>query len=40
MSDTDVDDAANDLLQTVKENYSNDLTRMGGSEYYFKRVGF
>ena len=33
-----MDDAVNDLLINLKENYSNDLTRMDGSEYYFERV--
>ena len=38
MSGSDIDDAVNDLLITLKENYSNDLTRMDGSEYHFERV--
>ena len=38
MSASDMDDAVNDLLINLKENYSNDLTRMDGSEYYFERV--
>ena len=38
MSGSDIDDAVNGLLITPKENYSNDLTRMDGSEYNFERV--
>ena len=38
MSGSDTNDAVNDLLITLKENYSIDLTRMGGSEYHFERV--
>ena len=38
MSGSDVDDAVNDLLRTLRENYSDDLTRMDGSEYHFERV--
>ena len=38
MSGSDKDDVVNDLLLTCKENYSNDLTRMDGSEYHFERV--
>ena len=38
MSGTDIDDAVNNLLITLQENYINDLTRMEGSEYHFKRV--
>ena len=38
MSDSDINDAVNDLLLTIKENYSSDLTRMDGSEYHFERV--
>ena len=38
MSGSDADDVVNDLLLTLKENYSNDLTRMDGSEYHFERV--
>ena len=38
MSGSDIDDAVNDLSLTLKENYSNDLTRMDGSEYHFERV--
>ena len=37
-SGSDKDDVVNDLLLTRKENYSNDLTRMDGSEYHFKRA--
>ena len=39
MSGSDINETVNGLLITLKENYSNDLTRMGGSEYYFERVG-
>ena len=38
MSGSDIDDAVNDLLVTLKKNFSNDLTRMDGSEYHFERV--
>ena len=38
MSGSDVDDAVNDLLRTLREKYSDDLTRMDGSEYPFERV--
>ena len=38
MSGSDVDDAVNNLLLTLRENYSKDLTRMDGSEYPFERV--
>ena len=38
MSGSDIDDAVNDLLINLKENYSNDLTGMDGSKYLFERV--
>ena len=38
MSGSDVDDAVNDLLWTLRENYSDDLKRMDRSEYHFERV--
>ena len=38
MSGTDINDAVNNLLTTLKENYINDLSRMEGSEYHFERV--
>ena len=38
MSGSNIDDAVNDLLVTLKENYSNDLTRMHVSEDHFERV--
>ena len=38
MSGSDIDDSVNDLLKTLKENYSSDLTRMEGSEYHFEKV--
>ena len=38
MSGSNIDDAVNDLLVTLKENYSNDLTRMYVSEDHFERV--
>ena len=38
MSGSDIDDAVNDLLLTLRENYNNDLTRIDGSEYHFERV--
>ena len=38
MSGSDVDEAVNNLLLTLRENYSNDWTRMEGSEYHFERV--
>ena len=38
MTGSDVDDAVNDLLRTLREKYSDDLTRMVGSEYLFERV--
>ena len=38
MSGSDVNEAVKDLLVTLKENYSYDLTRMEGSEYHFERV--
>ena len=38
VSGSDIDDAVNNLLLTLRENYSNDLTRMDGSEYHFERV--
>ena len=38
MSGSDVDDAVNDLLRTLREKYSDDLTRMDGSEYHFEGV--
>ena len=34
MCGSDVDNAVNDL----RENYSNDLKRMDGSEYHFEKV--
>ena len=37
MSGSDVDEAVNNLILTLRENYSNDLTRMEGSEYHFER---
>ena len=38
MSCSDINDVVKDLLITLKENYTNDLTRMEGSEYHFERV--
>ena len=38
MSGSDIDDSVNNLLRTLKENYSNDLARMERSEYHFERV--
>ena len=38
MSGNHIDDAVNDLLLNLRENYSEDLTRMDGSEYHFERV--
>ena len=38
MTDSDIDDAVNNLLITLKENYTNDLARMEGNEYHFERV--
>ena len=38
MTGSDIDDAVNNLLITLKENYINDLARMEGSEYHFERV--
>ena len=38
MSGTDINDAVNNLLITLRENYINDLSRMEGSEYHFERV--
>ena len=38
MSGSDTDDSVNDLLRTLKESYSNNLTRMEGSKYHFERV--
>ena len=38
MSGTDINDAVNNLLTTLKENYISDLSRMEGSEYHFERV--
>ena len=37
-SSSDIDDAVNSLLVTLRENYSNDLTRMDESENHFERV--
>ena len=37
MSGSDIDDVINNLILTLKENYSNDLTRMDGSGYRFER---
>ena len=39
MTGSDINEAVNGLLITLKENYSNDLTRMEGSEYHFERTG-
>ena len=39
MSGSDINEAVNGLLITLKENYSNDLTKMEGSGYHFERVG-
>ena len=38
MSGSDINDVVKDLLITLKENYSNYLTRMEGSKYNFERV--
>ena len=38
MSGSDINDAVNNLLIILKENYINDLARMEGSEYHFERV--
>ena len=38
MSGTDINDAVNNLLITLKENYINNLSRIEGSEYHFERV--
>ena len=38
MSGSDINDVVKDLLITLKENYSNDLTRMERSKYNFERV--
>ena len=38
MSGSNIDDAVNDLLRTLKEKYSDYLTRMDGSEYHFEKV--
>ena len=38
MSGTDINEAANNLLQTLKENYINYLSRMEGGEYHFERI--
>ena len=38
MNGTNINDAATNLLLTLKENYINDLARMEGSEYHFERV--
>ena len=38
MSGSDINDAVNDLLRTLKYEYSNNLTRIDGSEYHFERV--
>ena len=38
MSGSHIDDVVNNLLLTLKENCSNDLTRMDGSKYRFERV--
>ena len=38
MSGTDINEAVNNLLQILKENCINDLSRMEGSEYHFERV--
>ena len=38
MTGSDINDAVNNLLITLKENYINDLARMEGSEYNFERV--
>ena len=38
MSVSDINDAVNNLLTTLKENYSSDLSRVEGSEYHFERV--
>ena len=38
MTGTDIDDAVNNLLITLKENYTNDLARMEGGKYHFERV--
>ena len=35
---SDIDDAVNNLLVTLKENYVNNLARMEGSGYHFERV--
>ena len=40
MSGTDINDAVNNLLTTLKESYINDSSRMEGSEYHFERVAF
>ena len=38
MSGTDINDAVNNLLTSLKENYINDLSRMEVSEYQFEKV--
>ena len=38
MSGSDVDEAVNNLLLTLRENYSNELTRMERIEHHFGRV--
>ena len=38
MIGSDIDDTVNNLFITLKENYINDLVRMGGNEYHFERV--
>ena len=38
MSGSDINDVVNDLLLTLVENYSDDLTRMNGNKYHFERV--
>ena len=38
MFGSDINEAVNGLLISLKENYSNDLTRMEGSEYHFEKV--
>ena len=38
MTGSDIDDAVNNLLIILKENYTNDLASMEGSECHFERV--
>ena len=40
MSGSDVDDAVNNLLLTLRGNCSKDVTRMDGSEYHLKELYF